>query len=374
MYNQTNVMKSYRTLNIILISTCLLMDLCIYVVYRNSDTRHGGLFTSNSGLYNAAINNLNPIDSAISTNLSYNQYNDLKHKQHYNRVLKNGDFSRPIRNLIGVVGVGVGETECDTCTIKGPNDFRPETKYHYISLRGWKLKSTTSTEPELDSVIFHVENGQSYIRKNVVSTKIIDGDKLYNVEAKDIPIKFKYSHKSQMLKIPVSKQTTETLKPIFTTFNIALVLHAFFNVLIFIQLIMSLLGGSSFAMNIWLKSLLALAWFPFFIIWIILRLIKLSRGDGNTPVWNADEFAFTTYNIIRLRILAYSITGVSLFFLLLNLLMRLIFNSYFTNDVVLNTAHLYPFWIAMHVGIIFFLILHVFMQGKALKDEQDLTV
>jgi hypothetical protein len=28
----------------------------------------------------------------------------------------------------------------------------------------------------------------------------------------------------------------------------------------------------------------------------------------------------------------------------------------------------------MHLGVIFFLILHVCMQGKALKDEQDLTV
>jgi hypothetical protein len=151
-------------------------------------------------------------------------------------------------------------------------------------------------------------------------------------------------------------------------------LYACFNALILIQLIISLLGGSAFGINIWLKSLMAFVWFPFFIIWIILRLIKLLRGDSNTPIWNADEFAFTTYNIIRLRILAYSITGVALFFILLNLLMCLIFNSYFIDDVVLNTAHLYPFWIAMHIGVIFFLILHVFMQGKALKDEQDLTV
>ncbi|RZA03641.1 MAG: DUF2975 domain-containing protein [Sphingobacteriaceae bacterium] len=365
-------MKSYRTLNIILISTCLLMDFGVYFVYRYND-RPGSLFSKNTGLYDVAINKLKPIDTPISIDLPHSQFMELKYEQRRLRNLKNGDYNRTIRNFIGVIGVGRAQILCDTCH-NGTSDFPLEKRYYYISLPGWKLRSTTSPVPALDSVIFHVKKFQTYIRKNVISTKIIDGDKLYKVEVKDIPVKFKYSHKSQMLKIPVSQKTTTILTYIFTPLNISLVLYTLFNVLMVIQLIMSLLGGSSFGISVWWKSVLAFIWFPFFIIWIILRLIKLSLGNSNTPIWNADEFAFTTYNIIRLRILAYSITGISVFFLLFNMAMPFVFNGYFTSDVILNTAHLYPFWIAMHVGVAFFLILHVFMQGKALKDEQDLTV
>ncbi len=371
-------MKSYRTINIILICTCLVMDFGAYIITRYNSPRNSHKLAyklpyDNLGIYDAQINKLKPIDTPLSVDLPYSQFMQLKSEQRRMRSLKNGDYNRTIRNFIGVIGVGRAQILCDTCH-NGPNNYPLEKRYYYISLPGWKLRSTTSPVPALDSVIFHVEKFQAYIRKNVVSTKTIDGDELYNVEVKDIPVKFKYSHKSQMIKIPVSEQTTATLKPIFTTLNIILVLYALFNLLIFIQLIMSLLGGSSFGVSVWWKSLMAFIWFPFFIIWIILRLINLLRSNSNTPVWNADEFAFTTYNIVRLRVLAYSITGVSVFFILLNLSMPFIFNSYFTSDVILNTAHLYPFWIAMHMGIIFFLILHVFMQGKALKDEQDLTV
>jgi hypothetical protein len=353
------------------------MDLGAYIITRyNSSTNYHKLsykpLHNNLGEYDAQVNKLKPIDTPLSVDLPHSQYLELKSEQRRLRTLKNGDYNRTMRNFIGVIGVGRAQILCDTCH-NGTSNFPLEKRYYYIALPGWKLRSTTSPVPLLDSVVFHVEKFQSYIRKNVIKTDNNDGVETYRVEVKDIPVKFKYSHKSQMLKIPVSKQIIKFI-PIITTLNIALVLYALFNVLILIQLIISLLGGSAFGINIWLKSILAFIFFPFFIIWIILRLINLLRSGSNTPVWNADEFAFTTYNIIRLRILAYSITGVSIFFLLLNLFMRFIFSSYFTDDVVLNTAHLYPFWIAMHLGVIFFLVLHVFMQGKALKDEQDLTV
>ncbi len=371
-------MKSYRTLNIILICICVVMDFGAYLVTRHNSTINSHNLTyklpyNSLGIYDAQINKLKPIDTPLSVNIPHDQYLELKSEQKRLRSLKNGDYNRTIRNLIGVVGVGRAQILCDTCH-NGTSTFPLEKKYYYIALPGWKLRSTTSPVPALDSVIFHVKKFQAYIRKNVIKTKKIDGSDIYSVEVKDIPVKFKYSHKSQMLKIPVSQKTTTILKYIFTSLNILLVLFALFNVLIVIQLIINLLGGSTFSMNIWLKSLLAFIFLPLFVIWIILRLIKLSLGNSNTPIWNADEFVFTTYNIVRLRILAYSITGVSLFFLLLNLAMPFIFNGYFTEDTILNTAHLYPFWITMHVGVVCFLVLHVCMQGKALKDEQDLTV
>lgn len=54
--------------------------------------------------------------------------------------------------------------------------------------------------------------------------------------------------------------------------------------------------------------------------------------------------------------------------------MRFIFNSYFTEDVVINAKVLQPWSLAIDVGFILLLILHIFKQGRALKDEQDLTV
>lgn len=361
-------MKSYRTLNIILISAWLLLHIGNFLL--NTSNRK-----SKTRLYHSPINQLKPIDPPISGELSYNRYKELKTQQNIVRTLKNGGNSQVSSNLLGIVGTGQGVILCKTCTIKGPIKFLPNgPKYHYISLRGWKLKSTTATEPVGDSVIYHVEKGQSYLRKIVVSTETYEGEKSTTAEVKDIPVKFRYSHESKMLKIPVSKSTTDILKPIFLSVPIILTLYGLFLTLLLIQLLINLVGGSSFGINIWVKSIIFLLILPFFILYIIVKILRLTWSTNTNINWSADDYVFTDYNIFRLELIAYSVTCISIFFLSLNLALRLIFSSYFTEDVVINAQALQPWSIAMDIGFVLLLILHVFRYGKALKDEQDLTV
>lgn len=361
-------MKLYRTLNIILISAWLLLHIGNIVINVSN-------WKAKTILHHSPTNNLKPIDPPISTDLPYKKYKEIEVQQRIMRSIKNGNDGNRTSNLFGLIGTGSGDLLCKTCTIKGPIDFMPKLpRYYYIALRGWKLKSTTSQVPTRDSVIFHVEQGQAYTRKIVASSETYGGEKTYTAEVKDVPVKFRYSHKSQMIKIPVSKQTTDILKFVFSIVSIVIVLFGIYNVLLLIQLLINLVGGSSFALNIWLKSLFFLLFFPLFILYIVIKILRLAWGDNNGAKWSADEFVFTDYNIFRLRILAYSLTCIPIFFLSLNLLMHLIFNSYFTEDVVINAKTLQPWSLAMDAGFILLLILHIFKQGRALKDEQDLTV
>lgn len=361
-------MKSYRTLNIILISAWLLLHIGNIIINVSN-------WKNKTRIYNSPLNQLKPIDPPISPDLPYNKYKEVEVQQRIVRSLKNGNDGNRTSSLLGLIGTGSGDLLCKTCTIKGPIEFIPKLpRYYYIALRGWKLKSTTSQQPTRDSVIYYVEKGQSYLRKIVVSSETYDGEKTTTAEVKDVPVKFRYSHKSQMLKIPVSKQTADTLKYVFIIVTIVIVLFGLFNALLLIQLLINLVGGSSFALNIWWKSLFFFISFPLFILYIVIKILRLVWSDNNNIKWSADEFVFTDYNIFRLRILAYSLTGIPIFFLSLNLLMHLIFNSYFTEDVVINAKVLQPWSVTMDVGFILLLILHIFKQGRALKDEQDLTV
>ncbi len=361
-------MKSYRTINIILISAWLLLHIGHFLLNTSN-------WKNKTRRYNYPINQLKPIDPPISGELTHNRYMEVKAQQNIVRTLKNGGNSQPSSNLLGIVGTGHGVILCDTCTIRRPIKYLPNgPKYHYISLKGWKLKSTTAQEPTLDSVIYYVEKGQSYLRKIVVSSETYVGEKTTTAEVKDVPVKFRYSHDSKMLKIPVSKSTTDILKPIFQTVPIILLLYGLFLALLLIQLLINLVGGSSFALNIWWKSIIFLLIPPFFILYIIIKILILMWGSNTNIKWNVDDYVFTDYNIFRLQLIAYSLTCIPIFFFSLNLILRIIFSSYFTDDVVLNAQALQPWSITMDIGFILLLILHVFRYGKALKDEQDLTV
>ncbi len=220
--------------------------------------------------------------------------------------------------------------ECDTCTINYDENFIPGKKVYNISLQGWKLKSTSQLFPGLDSVIFHVENGQSFIRKGILSPPIAnkDGSTGYQVHIKDIPVKFRYSHKSRWLRIPVSETTASILTPIFITLQVIFFIAWLYLISLFVRFV-----------------------------------IDLTKG-----------LTFTEKNIKRLKIIAYCLVGYPALIIVLNLLIRLIFNSYFTSDVVFNTDKLYRWWLIIHGGFIFLLLLNAFIKGKALQDEQELTV
>lgn len=251
-------MKSYRTLNIILISAWLLLHIGNIIINVSN-------WKSRTRMYNFPTNQLKPIDPPISTDLPYKKYKEIEVQQRIMRSIKNGNDGDRISDLFGLIGTGSGDLLCKTCTIKGPIEFIPKLPhYYYLSLHGWKLKSTKSLEPTRDSVIYYVKNAQPYLRKIVVSSETYDSKKTYTAEIKDVPVKFRYSHKAQMLKIPISKQTAYTLKCVFIVLTTGIVLFGLFNALLLIQLLINLVGGSSFALNIWWKSLFFLIFFPFF--------------------------------------------------------------------------------------------------------------
>jgi len=293
-----------------------------YTTYRSD---HSG--DVNYGWYD----NLKPIDTPVLLdNMPHYKYIALKQKIQNVRKLKNGDFlSGPSVRIALIIGTGM-DYICDTCTIKSDIQFSFAKKEYYISLPGWKLNSTSESFPGIDSVIFHVEHGQSYIRKGITGPKINnkDGSTGYQVHIKDIPVKFRYSHQSRMLKIPVSESTESILMYLFITISCIFVIYMLYLILTFIKFI-----------------------------------ISLSKG-----------LAFTDINISRLRLIAYSLMGWPILVLLLNLVVRIIFNSYFTDDVVLNTDPARQWWITMFIGFVFLILSNAFKQGKALKDEQELTV
>lgn len=370
MYHQTNVMKlkpsTTRIINIFLISTCLLIDIGYLVYYYQS--KYVTKIYPNGSTW---TNNLKPIDEPISSDLPHKKFEELQKQQRLERLFKNGEISAGYWSFFNTIGTG-GYRMCDSCDyLKG---IKPSKPFYFISLLGWKLKSTAAPEPFLDSVVFHVEHRQPYIRKAFTER---EGNS-YSQEIKDIPVKFMYSHPFQTLKIPVSEGLKKTLTAIIQIASVMFLLIGFYAALTFVKLIISLRDGADFNnRNSFLQGLAIVLSFPLF---LVLELFQLLRREifNNDPLTdvseNTERLVFTDQNILRLQVLAYTLTGFPIFLFSLTLLMRLIFSSYFIEDVVLNTARLYPWWITMHVGIIFLLLLNTFKQGKALKDEQDLTV
>ena len=92
-------------------------------------------------------------------------------------------------------------------------------------------------------------------------------------------------------------------------------------------------------------------------------IIDLSKG-----------LAFTDKNINTLKLIAITFLVYPVIGFFFNLLLRLILNYYFTNDVILNNHTWDESWKIIALGIIFFMLYRAFSQGKLLKDEQDLTV
>ena len=280
------------------------------------------------------INNLPDVDPPISTDLPYNQYQQLKNRLSIVRQLRNGEF-------IGAGGVQIGEVVgtgggilCDTCTInhnlKSFLDFEKYPIQHYIHLYGWKLNTATNDPWNPDPVMFYVEHRQSYVRKRIVEKSITEknGDKQHLLRQVDVPVKFKYDTQQNFIMIPVSKSGWYIGNTIIVCVLVLLVTYVLYLIAAFLKLI-----------------------------------VDVSKG-----------LSFTVKNVFRLKIIGFSLLGFPVIAFLLNLLMKPIFYNYFTDDVVLNNKIWMNDWKIMSVGIIFLLLYKAFRQGKKLKDEQDLTV
>jgi len=181
-----------------------------------------------------------------------------------------------------------------------------------------------------DSVMFYVKNGQSYIRKTVYDhiVKNKKGAITGDVHHADVPVKFRYNRLKSCLMIPVTEHTKSIWNYIIGTLGIAMALYFLYLVSAFLKFI-----------------------------------LDLSKG-----------LSFTAKNIQRLKLISFSLLAYIPIVLLLNLVMRFIFRSYFTDDVIINPEIWEGWWKVIGVGIVFLLLFRAFKQGKELKDEQELTV
>ncbi len=287
---------------------------------------------------------LKPIDQPPpdSLSLAENQYHKFIDSVNLRRRIKNGNDEEGGNSLPFLfIGTQV-DVSCDTCgskwfwgrvdaEIKGEKS-QTQPVQRYISLLGWKLKATRDDElygP--DSVVFHVEHKQPYVRKYaVISSSIKEkNDSIYYKYGEvDEPVKFHFDRYDKSLLIPVSKTLMLTIY--YTSFGIAIVWGCYFLVVIGI---------------------------------FIRFVIDISKGE-----------AFTKKNLQALRIIALTFLIYPLTAFLFNLLLGLIFRSYITDDVVLSKATWNEAWKSIGLGLVFLMLYRAFRQGKKLKDEQELTI
>lgn len=282
------------------------------------------------GSWNYTVSNhLKPVDPVIPQGTPYEKYEQLRNQIRKTRELRNGTWFTGIStNFIGAVATGSGLL-CDTCTILNYYFDMPGVRQSYIKLPGWKLPERHEYLNHYDSVRFYVENRQPYIRKTVISH--VSSQKnadLAIISFVDVPVKFWYDDKLNCVMIPVSA-ITKTV----SDWCIGAVAIGYFAIMLYV------------------------------IFGLINWMINISRGN-----------AFTPENLKWLRLIAVGFLSMPVFTCLLNVVLRLAFNSYLTNDVVMNPAIWRHWWIYLSAGLVFLLLYKAFAQGKQYKDELQFTV
>jgi hypothetical protein len=273
-------------------------------------------------------NSLKPIDPQLSDTLPYKKYKALQEKNKWARQLKNGEYLIGTSNdFFGAIGTYSGML-CDTCS--GDNNLlnMPGTRQYYIKLPGWRLRGPYS-DFRGDSTSFFVKNGQSFVRRPVINhTEKEQNSIVHTGYYADVPVKFRYNSEENCLMIPVTSVT---------------------------KIVISYVIG--------VPIFLVIFYFLFLVAAFLKFVVDLSKG-----------LSFTGTNVNRLRLIAFSFLAFPVINFLIVLLTRLVFYNYFTQDVVLNTRLWGRSWPMLCVGIVFLLLFRAFKQGKALKEEHDLTV
>ena len=291
-------------------------------------------FTGSRPWVGSVYNNLKPIDPIVPDTISYRDHKRIQDSIINRRLLKNGEFGYSPGVTIGCVGI-TSCIQCDTCSIewasKQLNNDVGKNLHGYLILPGWQIFSAANENSinVNDSVKFHVEQGQPYIRKAVkTSFKLAPNDLMERAVVIDVPVKFMYNEKQKAVMIPVG----HTVKQIFTiVFYIAFIL-------------------------VFVYSLYLLMEFFLFV-------VDLSKG-----------LVFTDENIRRLKLISLTLLFCPAIVYLSDWLMKFIFRSYFTDDVVMKSDIWSDSWKTIVAGIVFVLLDRAFRQGKKLKDEHDLTV
>lgn len=306
---------------IILVVLFLLVILASLFLMRRSIN-----FSNSSSPYSTG-QNLNPlpsIDPVISDELPQRVYQHLKDSLRMDRIKINGMYYTN-SSLLGPIGIQQSE-RCEGCSFAkslSEND-KMTKKENLIRLVWWKLDSVGVFSRSQ----FYVKNGQSYLRKNIckLTSKTVSHT-AYNCTEKDIPVAYRYDTIKKNLMIPISDGTMRILKPIFIALNILFITYCLYFIL-----------GN-----------------------FIKFLIEIAQGNP-----------FSANNLKRLKVITLSLFGILLAQLALTLLPMLIFRHYLSSDIVLNT----DFWKELAkpaaLYLIFAVIWAAFINGKQLKEDNDL--
>lgn len=278
--------------------------------------------TRSSGVTTFSIDELSePIDLVIPDSLPYRRYRYLTDSVKQRRMMKDGMQSGGSTSMF--VG-GLTLDRCEHCSIV---DDRQKIREHFIKLSWWVLDTAGMPKP----VRYYVKDGKPYLRKVICNPPYSPKNyENYSCKEVDIAVPFRcdYSWNKAML-IPASENMVSILN--YASLGVVVLLSLFF--LYFI------IGG------------------------FIKFLLEIARG---TP--------FSETNVQRLKIIALGFLLVPVSLFSLNLLMRLIFDRYFTADIKLSTEAWAFLWKGLVLSAIFGALYFAFRKGKELKEEQDLTV
>ncbi|WP_214072052.1 DUF2975 domain-containing protein [Mucilaginibacter sp. dw_454] len=276
---------------------------------------------------------LKPFDQEIPDSTTYRKYDSLKQEKEAVRLFRNGVWPHEGGPMFAWFLATDGGLICDTCTVYRPLDhgkFMPDpgTRQYYIKLPAWQLKSQDYGRPYF-APQFHVEHSQSYVRKFLSDKVLKKGNGTdHSLEQVDVPVKFRYNSKDNVMLIPVSSGTKHFVSGLLFG-------------------LIALFGG----------------WFYYLVASFLKFIIDISKG-----------LTFTAKNVNRLRLIGFSLIGFPVLMMVLPFVARLIFSSYFTDDIVLKKEVWNQSWQMLSAGIVFLLLFRAFSQGKALKEEQELTV
>lgn len=271
------------------------------------------------------IDKLPPIDPVVSDSLPHFEYRRLQKEVEYSRKMKEGMLFSWGSNA-WFTGFKVNN-RCDTCLTMSSLSGAGGVKEYLVMLRWWKLDTGTHHEPR----VYFVKNGQSLLRKT--NCKLIGTDdqqhSRYDCSQVDVPVSFRYDKKEAGILIPVSKQVLDVFKPVFIIFlGGATMVSLYYTITAFLQVLMDIRNGDPFSVG----------------------------------------------NVKRLKFLTIFCFAAPTLLFLLNLLMRVVFYRYFTEDIKLSAEAWQIFWKPFALGLIFAALYSAFKRGKQLKEEQDLTI
>ncbi|MCD0488365.1 DUF2975 domain-containing protein [Pedobacter sp. MC2016-14] len=271
----------------------------------------------------AEMKTLSPIDPVIPDTIPHRQYVKLKDSIKHARQFKNGVSASSTRSeLIGFQSI----QRCDGCN-PWDNKERKRKKDYLLSLSGWKLD--TARGEFYTPVTYFVKNDQPYIRKTFCKPRKLSKTSFICYE-KDIAVPFRVDSENKDIMIPISENFYEIAMPSFMGLSI----------LFFIYFIYFVIGA------------------------FVQFLAEIAKG---TP--------FSERNVKRLRFILLNLFFIPLGIFLINLLIiPLIFQSYFTPEVMLDNESWKSLGKPAILCLIFAALYIAFKKGKQLKEESDLTV